>query len=496
MTDATHSGPPPAAGAPPSTSLDAQLLRTALVVILGSIMSVLDTTIINVAIKELSRSFQASLVTTQWVSTGYTLALATTIPLAGWAADRFGTKRLYITSILLFLAGSALSGMAWSAQSLILFRVVQGLGGGMIMPAGMTILSHEAGPHRMGRVMGLVGVPMLLGPIIGPILGGWLVDDASWRWIFFVNIPIGLTAVLAAMFVLERDETKHHHTLDVLGLLLLSPGLALFVFGLAQMAATGSFSSLAGMGSLVGGLALVLGFILHARRSAGALIDVRLFTRRAVGTAALTTFLFGAAFFGVALLLPLYFQMVRGQSALHSGLLLAVQGLGAMVTMPISSRMTDKIGPGKIVLTGLTLFSIGVFGLSRLDSVTPFWQVELTLFFIGLGIGSTMMPAITAALVTLQRHEIARATSGLTVVQRVGGSIGTALLAVTLAQEIAHLVPVGGARPQPALVAQAFGHTFLWALLIALVALVSAGFIPRRKAELAGVAQPAPAFVE
>jgi len=496
MTDATHSGPTPVAGAPQGAALDAQLLRTALVVILGSIMSVLDVTIINVAIKELSRSFHVSLATTQWVSTGYTLALATTIPLAGWAADRFGTKRLYVTSILLFLVGSALSGMAWSAQSLILFRVLQGLGGGMIMPAGMTILSHAAGPQRMGRVMGLVGVPMLLGPIIGPILGGWLVDDVSWRWIFFVNIPIGLMAVIAAMFILQRDETKHDHTLDVLGLLLLSPGLALFVFGLAQIAATGSFNSLGGAGSLMGGLVLVVGFIFHARSRAGALIDVRLFTRRAVGTAALTTFLFGNAFFGVALLLPLYFQMVRGQSALQSGLLLAVQGLGAMITMPIASRMTDKIGPGKIVLTGLTLFSIGVFGLSRVDSVTPFWQVELTLFILGLGIGSTMMPAITAALVTLQRHEIARATSGLTVVQRVGGSIGTALLAVTLAQEIAHLAPKAGERLQAGLVARAFEHTFLWALMIALVALVSATFIPRKKAQAAGVAQPAPVFVE
>jgi EmrB/QacA subfamily drug resistance transporter len=222
-------------------ALDSNVFRIAAVVILGSFMSILDTTIVNVAIKELSRSFGVSLAVTQWVSTGYMLALATVIPLTGWAADRFGTKRLYIGSILLFVLGSALCGMAWSATSLIAFRVLQGVGGGMIMPAGMTILSHAAGSDRMGRVMGIVGVPMLLAPIVGPILGGWFVDDISWRWIFFVNVPIGVIALLAAARILERDVAKPHHALDWRGLLMLSPGLAIFVYGLAETAADGGF---------------------------------------------------------------------------------------------------------------------------------------------------------------------------------------------------------------------------------------------------------------
>ncbi len=176
---------------PGVAGLDAGVLAIAGVVVLGAVMSILDTTIVNVAIDALSREFHTTLSTIQWVSTGYMLALATVIPLTGWAADRFGTKRLYIVSIVLFLAGSALSGMAWSAGSLIAFRVLQGLGGGMIMPAGMTIMTRAAGPTRVGRVMSIVGVPMLLGPVLGPILGGWLVDDISWRWIFYVNLPIG-----------------------------------------------------------------------------------------------------------------------------------------------------------------------------------------------------------------------------------------------------------------------------------------------------------------
>jgi EmrB/QacA subfamily drug resistance transporter len=183
---------------------DRPLILTSAVVVLGAIMSILDTTIVNIAIDHLSVEFHTTLSTIQWVTTGYMLALATVIPLTGWAADRFGTKRLYMVSIGLFLVGSALSGAAWSAGSLIAFRVLQGLGGGMILPAGMTILTQAAGPQRIGRVMSVVGVPMLMGPVIGPILGGWLVDDVSWRWIFYVNIPIGAVGVGFAWRILPR----------------------------------------------------------------------------------------------------------------------------------------------------------------------------------------------------------------------------------------------------------------------------------------------------
>src|SRR5919197_1659094 len=185
--------------------------------------------------------FDTSLSTIQWVATGYTLALATVIPLTGWAADRFGTKRLYMTSIVLFVGGSVLSGLAWSAGSLIAFRVLQGLGGGMLMPAGMTILTRAAGPQRVGRVMAIIGVPMLLGPIIGPILGGWLVDAYSWHWIFFINVPIGAAALVMTFRVLPRDVPQPAHRLDWLGFALLSPGLAALIYGLAKSSGSGGF---------------------------------------------------------------------------------------------------------------------------------------------------------------------------------------------------------------------------------------------------------------
>src|SRR6201995_2581049 len=220
-------------------ALDRETLVVAAVVIIGAVMSILDTTIVNVAINRLAIDFNASLTTIQWVVTGYTLSLAAVIPASGWAADRFGTKRIYLFSLGFFMLGSALCAAAWSADSLIAFRVLQGIGGGMIMPAVMTIMTKKAGPHRMGRVMGILGVPMLIAPIVGPIIGGWLVDDVSWRWIFLINIPIGVIALISGFKVLEKDTSDKAQRLDWLGMALLSPGLTLLIFGLAESASGG-----------------------------------------------------------------------------------------------------------------------------------------------------------------------------------------------------------------------------------------------------------------
>ena len=212
------------------------VLAAAAVVACGAVMTILDSTIVNVAIARLAVVFDARLSTIQWVSTAYLLALASVIPLAGWAVDRFGTRRVFMGAIAAFACGSLLCGLAWSAGSLIAFRVLQGLGGGMVMPVGMTILARTAGQDRMGRVMALVGVPMLLAPALGPVLGGALLDGASWRLIFFVNLPVAVLALVLAARVLPREAGSRGAPLDVLGLALLSPGLAALVAGLASPA--------------------------------------------------------------------------------------------------------------------------------------------------------------------------------------------------------------------------------------------------------------------
>ena len=234
----TNSAPPP-----DETKLGPDVIRAGVVVVLGTIMAILDTTIVAVALDTLAKDFHVSISTIQWVTTGYLLALAVVIPVTGWAVHRIGAKPLYITSLALFIAGSVLCGLAWSATSLIVFRILQGIGGGMILPVGQTIMARTAGPKKMGQVMGIIGVPTLLGPILGPVIGGAIVTNISWRWIFFVNVPIGIVALYLAVRFLKPSERDRTHRFDLLGFLFLSPGLALIVYGLSEVGNPGGFSS-------------------------------------------------------------------------------------------------------------------------------------------------------------------------------------------------------------------------------------------------------------
>jgi EmrB/QacA subfamily drug resistance transporter len=304
--------------------------------------------------------------------------------------------------------------------------------------------------------------------------------------------------VMAQRF-LPTDTGRPGHKLDWLGVLLLPPGMAIFVYGLAETASSGGFGSTKTLIPVLVGLALVVAFIMHASRSKEPLIDVKLFRKMPVGPSAATSFLFGTAFFGTMFLVPLYLQLVKGQSAFDSGLLIAPQGLGAMLTMPIAGRLTDKTGPGRIVLVGLVFVSLAMLGLTQVDEATSLWVFCGLLFLNGLGMGSTMMPAMTAAMRSLQRDEVARATSGLNVVQRAGGAMGTAVLAVVLTHQLQNNLPSGGASggesglgaiqtiPADAkaqilpIVGDAFGHTFWWSFAIIAIAFIPAYFLPRDK---------------
>jgi EmrB/QacA subfamily drug resistance transporter len=477
-----------------SEGLDRKLLAIASVVVLGAIMSILDTTVVNVAINTLSRDFDTELATIQWIVTGYTLALATVIPITGWAADRFGTKRLYILAIALFVGGSALCGAAWSAESLIFFRVLQGLGGGMLMPAGMTILTRAAGPQRVGRVMAIIGVPMLLGPILGPILGGYLVDEVSWRWIFFINLPIGVIALLLSFRILPKDEPQPGERFDTLGLALLSPGLALMIYGLAESASAGGFGSVEVWGTAAIGAVLTIGFVFHALRTPHALIDLRLFKNRTFSAASGTLTLMIISVFGAMLLLPLYLQAVRGESAFDSGLLLAPQGIGAMIVMPIAGQLADRIGIAKIVIPGLTILLLSTVGLTQLSGDTSYWTLSAILFVMGVGMGFSMMPLMTGALQTLRRVQIARASTTLNIIQQVGASIGTAVMSVILTVALRDRLG-GGEGAETGLgasganlplevrdtMASAFTHTYWWAVALIVPAILAALLLPFTK---------------
>jgi EmrB/QacA subfamily drug resistance transporter len=385
----------------------------------------------------------------------------------------------------------------------------------MIMPVGMITLAQAAGPRRMGRVMSVVGVPMLMAPILGPVLGGLILESISWRWIFLVNLPIGLVGLWLAARLLPHERATGREgaagadggppPLDWRGLILLSPGVALLVFGLAEYGTTRTFT-----GTTSAWLPVVLGvlaiatFVLRAWRTPHPLVDVRLFRSPGFSAAAATTFLVGIALFGSMLLLPLYYQLARGESPLTAGLLLVPQGLGAAIAMRVGGRATDRIGAGPVVLTGLGILTVGTLVFCFVGPHTSYWLLSAGLFLRGIGLGATMMPSMAAAYATLDRSQVPRATPQLNVVQRVGGSLGAALLTVLLQSRITSEVlaargtaGAGTARPAGGDVlsgaglsdrarqvladplASAFAHTYWWALVLTVVAFVPAGILAR-----------------
>ncbi|MFT4264436.1 MAG: DHA2 family efflux MFS transporter permease subunit [Nocardioides sp.] len=468
------------------------ILVIAGVVVLGMIMSILDITVVNVALP----TFQTALAdtgetiaysTVAWTVTGYTLALAMVIPITGWAADRFGTKKLFIGAVVLFTLGSALCATAWSIESLIAFRVLQGLGGGMLMPLGMTIMTKAAGPHRMGKLMAILGVPMLLGPILGPILGGWLIDAASWHWVFLINLPLGVITIGYALVALPGDNANGTETFDFVGFLLMSPGLAAFLYGVSKIPGTGTVGSAEVLVPGLLGLALIAGFVSWSFRPKHPLLDLRLFHDRQFTTSIIIMFLFAGAFFGALLLVPTYFQQVRGESTLKAGLLVAPQGLGAMLVMPIAGTLADKIPVGRIVPFGFLGIIIGFLGLCTSTSPdAPVWHICAWLFVTGLGMGGTMMPVFTAALRTLTDHEVARGSTLLNVIQQIASSVGVAVISVVLTNRLNDSDAIAtnpGSSQALSDMGGAFQTSYIVALVIIVVTLIPVALLPRKQEE-------------
>jgi EmrB/QacA subfamily drug resistance transporter len=479
---------------PAASALTREIIAPAVVVVLGAIMTILDATIVNVALPTLGQDLHASITVIQWVPTIYLLAFASVIPLSGWTAGRFGAKTVWLASLGTFMAGSILAGLSPSLGALIGFRVVQGLGGGMIMPLGQAMLAQVAGPNRMGRVMSIVGVPMLLAPVFGPLIGGSLIAAASWRWIFFINLPVGLLAIVLAARLLPPTPARPGQHLDVRGAVLLPGGLVLFLYGMAQTSQHSQLTAPSALGPVLAGAVLMAWFVRHALRVAHPLIDVRLLRQRGFATGTAVNFVLGTALFGVALLLPLYFEILRGRTPLQTGLLLAPQGLGAAITISLAGYLTDKAGARRVVPIGVLLALAGTGWLTQISAHTPYWALLAALFLVGAGLGATITPAMAAAFQGLPPTTMGQATSAINVVQRVAGALGSAMLAIVLQQAITARLPrvhgqigqaaaIAAASPHAATaLAQAFGASFAVAFGIAAIALIPAILLPGRPA--------------
>ncbi|MGW7684808.1 DHA2 family efflux MFS transporter permease subunit [Kribbella sp. NPDC054772] len=333
----------------PTDRLDRSVLKLAGVLVLGALAPVLDSTIVTVAIHTLGAELHAPVATVQWVSTAYLLALAMAVPITGWSAKRFGAKRMWIVALALFLAGSMLCGVAWNIGSLIAFRVLQGIGGGLMLPILQTLLLCAAGRERIGRLMAVVTLPALIGPILGPVIGGVLVGHLDWRWIFYVNVPICLAAIVLAVRTLQPDPKPTAAALDLTGLLLISPALAAIIYGLSQAGDHG-FAHAAVLIPLAAGVILLTAFVL--RRTANPLIDLTLFRTRSFAASTALLFLTGFGLYGAMLLLPLFYQQARGETVTAAGLLLVPQGIGSLPART-AGGLTDRHGPRPIVLAGI-----------------------------------------------------------------------------------------------------------------------------------------------
>jgi MFS transporter, DHA2 family, multidrug resistance protein len=476
--------------------IDARLLWIGAVCGLAGMMGHLDGTAVAVAQRTFVAEFGSTQAIVSWTMAGYMLAFAAVVPVTGWAADRFGTKRLFAGGVLVFTLASLLCTIAPNILLFISFRVLQGCGGGIMTPLSFVILTHESGPKRLGRLVAIGAVPFLLGPIGGPILGGWLIGTYGWKWIFLINLPIGLSAVALAAVMFPKDRPAPSEALDVTGMLLLSPGMAILLAGLSSIPGRRTIADHHVLIPSIAGLALIAAFIFHAwRRTDAPLIDLRLVKNRMVRQANMTLLIFAATYVGILVLVPSYFQVALHQTPMQSGMHLIAMGIGIVLTTPFAGAFMDKYGPSKIVLTAFPLMAagLGIFtiGVARQTDYSPTLLAGLVL--IGMGVGCAATPLSAACVQPLAPHQIARGTTLRSVNNQLGGAVGAALMTVLLTNQfnrhedtvptnkLAALAPHFANTASHHLV-HAYTMVFVVAAALAVGAIIAAAFLPMKAA--------------
>ncbi|MEG9436243.1 DHA2 family efflux MFS transporter permease subunit [Edaphobacter sp. HDX4] len=444
--------------------LDPAIWKVCSVAILGSFLSQMDATVVNVSLSSLATELHSSLTVIQWVTSGYLLALALMLPLSGWLVDRIGAKSLYLWCFSLFTLASMLCGMAWSADALIGFRILQGMSGGLMAPMAQMMVARAAGRH-MARVMGYAALPVMIGPILGPVIAGVILQHASWRWLFFVNLPVGALAIVLAVLFLPNDSGEmQRRDLDVMGLVLLSPGLVLFLYGSDHL------KERSGLTAAVAGLMLLASFLITARRKGdGALIDLRLFRGSVFPVSSQTQFLSNGIMFSAQMLIPYYLLRACGRTPSEAGWLMAPLGLGMMCMYPWMGRLTQRFGIRKVSAGGALLALAGTLPLAYLAGHgLVATLLEVCLFVRGAGMGAIGIPSLSAAYASVAKRDLPMATTSLNIVQRIGGPTLTTGTATFLAWRM----------QSPGEAQVAFGATFLLLCGMHLLLLISAVRLP------------------
>lgn len=408
------------------------------VLVIGAFMSILDSSIVNVAVPTLERVFSVGTAQVQWVVTIYLLALGVVVPTAGYLGDRFGYRRMYIISLIVFTIGSGLSGISWSIGVLSIFRVIQALGGGLIMPLTMSMLYRMVPRHQIGTAMGFWGLAIIVAPAIGPTLGGYLVQYVDWRLIFYINVPIGVVGVLLALAAVPQfnPNQSDNTPFDILGFFLVASGLfgLLLAFSEGQ---TWGWSSEAIVLLLVASVFLLAIFTLWELQHPAPLLQLRVFTKGSFAMAQLLSMVSMVALYSGIFYVPLFLQTIVGYGAMDTGLILMPAAIASAIMMPISGKLFDKFGARPIVAVGLLILAITTYMLHYLTAQTPASEIMLWLGIRGLGMGAAMMPITTAGMSAVPQEMVGSGSSINNVTQRVSGSFGLALLTVYLQKQTA-----------------------------------------------------------
>ncbi|MFC5471786.1 DHA2 family efflux MFS transporter permease subunit [Cohnella suwonensis] len=457
-----------------------ELVWPLIAIIVGIFMVILDTTAVNVALPVLGEDFHESLSVVQWTITGYALAQAAVIPLAGWMSDRYGAKRIFVSSLVLFVLGSILCAFATTAEQLIAFRVFQGLGGGMVVPIAFAMTYRLSPPEKAGSILGMMGIPILLAPALGPIVSGYLVDYVNWQWIFLINVPIGILGFILCVVKLPRFPVKASASLDFWGILLGPLAFAGLSYGISEGGE--SWTSTETIVGLSGGaVALVLFVIVELTRKKEPLLELRVFKSSLFSRGIVAQWVLQFVMFGVIFMIPYFMQRLMGMSAFHAGIWTLPQALAAAAFMPVGGRLYDRIGARPLVITGLTLVTVGAFLISRIDPGDSAWSFLFPRALLGMGMGLSFLPLNTYLIQSAPSDLVSRVTSLTSAAQQVVTSFAVAGLTTIIANRTVHYVGQGN-KPDPAM-ANAFQDTYLILAGIAVVGLALGLTLRRIKAK-------------
>lgn len=410
----------------------------ALLAVFAIFMELLDSTVVNVAVPTLSRDFDVQTASTiQWVITGYLLSLAVFIPISGWAGDRFGTKKIFMFALAMFSASSLLCAFAWSIESLIVFRVLQGVGGGMLSPVAFSTLWRAFPPEERSKAAGIMVVPASVAPASGPIIGGLLLKYLSWHWIFLVNVPIGVAALVISFFYLKEHTEPSPGRFDPAGFALSASGLASLLYALSEAGGNG-FGDARVLGFGLGGLALIAAFVTVELRTEQPMLDVRIFTNRLFRSCNLAWLVTMFAFGSMIFLLTLELQAERGLSALESGLVVFTMAIGVMFVAQPASRIYRVVGPRRMIALGLAVSGATYLALSQVDFGTSEWTIRALMLARGVGFGLVLVPLQAATYATIAPAQTGRATAVYNAASQFASSLGVAVAASLLTSRLAH----------------------------------------------------------